>query len=63
MINRSPTKKKKERKCNRGALIDVGPSSPGGSDIKSSLKDECTSAQRAVLVLRAGEAPLQEGKS
>lgn len=38
MINRSPTKKKKERKCNRGALIDVGPSSPGGSDIKSRPK-------------------------
>lgn len=27
--------KKKERKYNRGALIDMGPSSPGGSDIKS----------------------------
>ena len=27
------------------------------------LKNESTSAQRAVLMLRVGEAPLQEGKS
>ena len=34
-----PPQKKKERKCNRGALIDMGPSSHGGSDIKSRPKE------------------------